>query len=260
MPSSSSTRISSPPRCRTIPISPASCCAISRELIANRFPDAIEHHRLRREIIATNLANSMINRGGPAFVARIADQTGASVERIAAAFAAVRDSFSLTAINTAIEELDNRIDGADQLALFTAVQNLLIDRVVWFLRNVDLGQGLAGIVEHYRSGIAAVLGGLDAFLSPEAQRARGAETQRMMSDGVPDPLARTLAGLPMLASAADIHPHRRPHRPAGRRDRADLFCRNRVFPTRPHRRGRGFYQTRRLLRPACVRPRPRLHR
>ena len=173
------------------------------ESIANRFPDAIEHHRLRRDIISTNLANSMINRGGPAFVARIADQTGASVERIAAAFAAVRDSFSLTAINTAIEELDNRIDGADQLALFTAVQNLLIDRVVWFLRNVDLGQGLAGIVEHYRSGIAAVLGGLDAFLSPEAQRARGAETQRMMSDGVPDPLARTLAGLPMLASAAD---------------------------------------------------------
>ncbi len=173
------------------------------ESIANRFPDAIEHHRLRRDIISTNLANSMINRGGPAFVVRIADQTGASVERIAAAFAAVRDSFSLTAINTAIEELDNRIDGADQLALFIAVQNLLIDRVVWFLRNVDLGQGLAGIVEHYRSGIAAVLAGLDAFLSPEAQRGRATETQRMMSDGVPDPLARTLAGLPMLASAAD---------------------------------------------------------
>ncbi len=173
------------------------------ESIANRFPDAIEHHRLRRDIISTNLANSMINRGGPAFVVRIADQTGASVERVAAGFAAVRDSFSLTAINTAIEELDNRIDGADQLALFTAVQNLLIDRVVWFLRNVDLSQGLAGIVEHYRSGIAAVLEGLDAFLSPEAQRARAAETQRMMSDGVPDPLARTLAGLPMLASAAD---------------------------------------------------------
>ena len=48
------------------------------KLIAQKFPDALEKHRLRREIIATQLANSMINRGGPSFVVRIADQTGAS--------------------------------------------------------------------------------------------------------------------------------------------------------------------------------------
>ena len=33
--------------------------------VGAHFPDALEHHRLRREIIATQLANSMINRGGP---------------------------------------------------------------------------------------------------------------------------------------------------------------------------------------------------
>ena len=63
--------------CRTIPISAASSAAISRQPIVEQFPDALEHHRLRREIIATQLANSMINRGGPSFVVRIADQTGA---------------------------------------------------------------------------------------------------------------------------------------------------------------------------------------
>ena len=61
--------------------------------IAVRFPDALEHHRLRREIIATQLGNSMINRGGPSLIVRIADQTGAAPAAIAAAFAAVRDSF-----------------------------------------------------------------------------------------------------------------------------------------------------------------------
>ena len=45
--------------------------------IGAHFPDALEHHRLRREIIATQLANSMINRGGPSLIVRIADQTGA---------------------------------------------------------------------------------------------------------------------------------------------------------------------------------------
>ena len=49
--------------------------------IDERFPDALEHHRLRREIIATHLGNSMINRGGPSLIVRIADQTGAVAGR-----------------------------------------------------------------------------------------------------------------------------------------------------------------------------------
>jgi glutamate dehydrogenase len=172
--------------------------------IWTHFPDAFERHRLRRDIIATQLANSMINRGGPPLVVRIADQTGASVDRIAAAFAAVRDSFRLTALNTSIEALDNKVSGAVQLGLFTAVQNLLLDRIVWFLRNVDVRQGLAGIVDHYRAKIATVSGGLDQYLSPEAQRIRDAAVLKMTSAGVPETVARNVANLPALGSAADI--------------------------------------------------------
>jgi glutamate dehydrogenase len=171
--------------------------------ISSRFPDAVERHRLRRDIISTGLANSMINRGGPTLVVRIADQTGASVDRIAGAFATVRDSFGLTALNTAIEELDGHIAGAAQLTLFVAVQNLLLDRIVWFLRNVDLGQGLAGIVAHYQSGIAAVADMLDAMLPQDATQAHAARAAALAAQGVPDALARRLADLPALAAAAD---------------------------------------------------------
>src|SRR2546429_5924901 len=48
--------------------------------LAEKFPDALEQHRLWREIIATQLANSMINRGGPSPLVPIGDQTGASAE------------------------------------------------------------------------------------------------------------------------------------------------------------------------------------
>src|SRR5678815_745356 len=48
-----------------------------KELVEG-YPDALEQHRLRREIISTQLTNSMINRGGPAFTVRIADQPGAA--------------------------------------------------------------------------------------------------------------------------------------------------------------------------------------
>jgi glutamate dehydrogenase len=174
------------------------------EPVGARFPDALEHHRLRREIIATQLANSMINRGGPSLMVRISDQTGAAPAAIASAFAAVRDSYGMTALNAAIDELDNRIPGEAQLALYAAVQDLLLDRVVWFLRNVDLGRGLADVVAHYRDGIAAVAAALDTVLPEDAARARSARTQELAAAGVPEALAGRIASLGALAAAPDI--------------------------------------------------------
>ena len=54
----------------------------------------------------------------------------------------MRNSFDLIALNGEIDALDNKISGKTQLELYAAVQDLLLDRLVWFLRNVDLKQGL----------------------------------------------------------------------------------------------------------------------
>jgi glutamate dehydrogenase len=172
--------------------------------ISAQFPDALEHHRLRREIIATQLANSMINRGGPSLMVRIADQTGAAPAAVASAFAAVRDSYGMTALNTAIDGLDNRIAGNVQLDLYAAVQDLLLDRIIWFLRNVDLTKGLADVVTHYRHGIAAVEATLEGALSEDALNARAARKRELVGAGVSDELAGRIGNLGPLTAAPDI--------------------------------------------------------
>ena len=172
--------------------------------IAERYPDALDHHRLRREIIATQLANSMINRGGPSLIVRIADQTGATPAGIASAFAAVRDSYGMTALNAEIDRLDNRIAGKVQLGLYAAVQDLLLDRLVWFLRNIDLSKGLADVVAHYRDGIAAVGATLDISLPEEALGVRASRKRELADAGVPEDLAGRIANLGALAAATDI--------------------------------------------------------
>ncbi|MFL6930985.1 MAG: NAD-glutamate dehydrogenase domain-containing protein, partial [Xanthobacteraceae bacterium] len=172
--------------------------------VSERFPDAIANHRLRREIIATQLANSMINRGGPSLVVRIADQTGASAAAIASAFAAVRDSFGMTALNGAIDALDGKVSGKLQLELYAAVQDLLLDRIVWFLRNVDLTQGLAAVVEHYRSGIEEMAGALASALPSEEATGRDARMAELIQAGVDEALARRLADLPLVGAAPDV--------------------------------------------------------
>jgi glutamate dehydrogenase len=135
---------------------------------------------------------------------RIADQTGAVPADIAAAFAAVRDSYGMPELNEEINALDNRISGKLQLSLYAAVQDLLLDRIVWFLRNVDLSQGLAGVVEHYRAGIDIMAGALADVLPGEAAATRNARIAALTEARVPYALARRLADLPLLAAATDV--------------------------------------------------------
>ncbi len=171
--------------------------------LVQAFPDALEKHRLHREIIATQLANSMINRGGPSLVVRIADQTGAPSAAIARAFAAARNAFDMPALNDEINALDNKVSGDLQLELYAVVQDLLLDRLVWFLRNVDLSAGLANVVDHYRQGVEACAATLDTLpeAAVSARRARAEELQRA---GVPEALARRMADLSQLAAATDV--------------------------------------------------------
>jgi glutamate dehydrogenase len=84
------------------------------------------------------------------------------------------------------------------------VQRLLRDRVVWFLRNVDFKEGLAGIVTHYRDGIAAVEAALDTALTEEMRTARDERATELEKNGVPADLAQRLAQLPALTAAPDI--------------------------------------------------------
>src|SRR3954447_2436413 len=174
-----------------------------KELV-DGYPDALENHRLRREIISTQLTNSMINRGGPSFAVRIGDQTGAAASTIAAAFFVVRNSYDMIALNSAIDGLDNKVSGKLQLELYAAIEDLLLDRIVWFVRNVDVSKGLAEVVEHYRTGIESIIGALHRVLPEDVERALAVRAAELEKAGVPEELARRLANLRALAAAPDI--------------------------------------------------------
>jgi glutamate dehydrogenase len=134
----------------------------------------------------------------------VTDETGAEAPRIAKAFAATRDSYAMTVLNSEIDALDGRIGGDLQLSLYAAVQDLLLDRVNWFLRNVDLGRGLAEIVERYRGGIDEVSKALEKALPSEQHAARSARASEMIAARVPEALALRIASLPELTAAPDI--------------------------------------------------------
>jgi glutamate dehydrogenase len=165
----------------------------------------IATHKLRREIVATQLANAIINRGGPAIVTTLADRTRAEAPAIAAAYAIARDSFDLIALNGAIDALDAKVPGRTQLGLYGAAQALVSDRMSWFLRRGVAKPGsIEQTVAHYAKGVAELAEGLDSLLPEAAAQARLARIAVLVSEGVPDVLAARVASLPALAEATDI--------------------------------------------------------
>jgi glutamate dehydrogenase len=172
--------------------------------VQDKFPTAVEFHRLRREIIATSLANAVINRGGPACVVRLIDETDADIPTIVMAYVAVDECYGLKWLNDAIDALDTCIDGQVQLSLYASVQDLLLSRMVWYVRNVDFNDGLEAVVARFGPAIRQIVAGLDTTLPPDLQAARAKRRQDLTDAGVPAGLAGELADLDALVSAADI--------------------------------------------------------
>jgi glutamate dehydrogenase len=169
------------------------------------YAPEIAGHKLRREIVATQLANAIVNRGGPAIVSTLADQTRAQAPAIAAAYAIARDAFDLIALNGAIDALDAKVSGKTQIGLYGAAQTLVTDRMSWFLRRGVAKPGaIEQTVAHYAKGVTALAAELDALLPETEAKARTARIAVLVSEGVPDALAARIASLPALAQATDI--------------------------------------------------------
>ena len=166
------------------------------DAIRTQYPDAVAGHRLRREIIATELANAIVNRGGPTVVSRVRDRTGCDVGAVARAYAAVRDSFGLLGINAALDQLDNRLTGQRQLELYATLQELLVSQLVWFVRNLPADAPLEATIKHYAEGIAAVESRFSGEALPLANE--------LMQLGMPSGPARRLTLIQRLAHGPAI--------------------------------------------------------
>ena len=165
---------------------------------------SIRRHRLRREIVALQVTNSMVNRVGSTFVHDIRERTGASTADIARCFSIVRDSFVLRDLWAEIELLDNLLVAAAQTAMLIATQRLIERGTLWALRGLPRPFDLTRAVDALRPAVATLAAELEAIL-PQGERAAIAERARtFIQAGVPEPLARRVSALDTLVAAGDI--------------------------------------------------------
>ena len=173
------------------------------ETLHRAYGEAVERHRLRREIIATVLTNDMINHGGPAYVSELTAATSASPGEVALAFAAVRDAYGLASLNAGIDALDGKVPGAAQLALYGQVEALLRRESLWFLRNAAVRDGLSDLIARHRAGVTQ-LRDAEGLLPAEQKVELEGRVKDLVDMGVGETLAQRIGELPFIGHSSDI--------------------------------------------------------
>jgi glutamate dehydrogenase len=169
-----------------------------------RFPEQICRHPLRREIIATHVINSMINRVGASFVFRLHEESGAGAADIVRAYIASREIFGLVPFWKDIEALDNQVSDATQTAMVVAAQQLIVHGTLWFLRRRAHLRDLDVTLRRFAPGVAELTRVTYGLLTPSYQTDLDAEIGHFVTLGVPEELARRAACMGVLHSALDI--------------------------------------------------------
>lgn len=168
------------------------------------YADHMQQHRLKREIIATAVTNSMVNRMDATFVLRLQEDTGQSPAAIAKAYSAVREVMDARSLWAEIEALDGAVAEAVQVDALLKIWDLLRNLTRWLLNHRGSALDIAGIVERYTPGVMQLRGALPRVLTPTGRADYDVDVEKWQGLGVPETLARRLAAIPVLGAAFDI--------------------------------------------------------
>ncbi|WP_101926943.1 NAD-glutamate dehydrogenase [Luteimonas rhizosphaerae] len=183
---------------------------LSRELqryfpapLQKKYAELMEGHRLKREIIATAVTNTMINRMGATFLLRMQEDSGRTPGEVAKAFTISRETIEARALWGEIDALDGLVPESVQVDALQVIWNLQRAFTRWLLARPGAIPDITTAVDRYHDGFHAIRNGRQIIA--DSQRAgHDASLQAWRDKGVPEALAEQLAALPYLEPCCDI--------------------------------------------------------
>ncbi len=172
--------------------------------LSKNYPDAILSHQLRKEIIATQVTNSFVNRLGPTYLRRLRDELGANTSEIATAFVAVRYLFNLRDLWSEIENLDNKVSNATQTEMMLLVTGWVERGVHWLVKNRRSHHGPQDIINKFGDSINELRSLIPDSLAKPNKTSYHSRRKYFTSAGAPAKLAADVASVVPLSSSFDI--------------------------------------------------------
>ncbi len=173
-------------------------------VLRRRYADLLAGHRLSRQILATLIANDIVNRMGPAFVKRIQLDTGADVVTIARAYTVARQICRAGPLLRKIESLDDKIPASAQMSMMFEVSRTLRHACYWLIERFEDELAIEAAVERLKEGMTAVYTRTSGAMSTAARERHQNAAANYVAMGAPESLADRMSALLLTRAALDI--------------------------------------------------------
>ncbi len=173
--------------------------------LVQSYPEQLSEHKLRREIIATQLANDMVNFMGIVFVSRLMhSHSGKTVFDVAKAYVIAREVFDLENTMEAICALDYNVSTLTQEQMIYFMVRLIRRASRWILINRRADLDVASEVAFFKAGVDTVKTNLPIFLKGNSKEAMKARFENYTRQGVDEQLAGFIASSGVMISTLGI--------------------------------------------------------
>ena len=173
-------------------------------VLSEKFGAAVASHPLKREIIATFITNTVVNRTGATFVNFIASEAGATAADVIRAFTLGREIFDLETLWDQIDALDYRVEASLQLDLLSRLIAIAQRASRWMLRVRTQSTDLPTLIKRYQPAARELRAHLADWLPPSAHASWEQATQTLVQAGVEQALAQNLRALEFIFPALDL--------------------------------------------------------
>jgi len=169
------------------------------------FEKEMKRHRLRREIIATVLANDIVDAAGPTFPGRLKQATGCDTAGLIRFFEAARRIMRLDEAWSATSALDGKAPAKAQMMLYQELAVLLRRQTFWLARRaLQPNATIEGMIKAYRPASDAMRAEGMALLSPFVRAQAEGRAKVLVKAGAPKALAASIAMLRPLMTVTNI--------------------------------------------------------
>jgi glutamate dehydrogenase len=169
------------------------------------FAAEMQQHRLHREIVATVLANDIVNMCGPTFPRRLRQAAACDTTAFVKGFAAARVILGVDAIWAEVGALDGKVPAHGQQALYLALAYALRSQTFWLARHAaSANVTVQKLIDDYGIAISKLMPLMPGLLSAFDQQEIDRRAARFAGEGAPLGLARSVANLQPLTMTTDL--------------------------------------------------------
>ncbi len=172
--------------------------------LREKYLSPMKEHRLRREIIATQLGKYVTDHMGINFVERLQRETGTTVAFIMRAFVVAESIYDMEEVWHEIEALDFKVTTAIQQKMMLQIYHLIRRGTRWFLRNRKPDMPIQETINDFKKPIADLMKSLPTLLTGVDIEQLENQVADYLKEGVPEPLARKTALCNTLFTSLDI--------------------------------------------------------